>query len=83
MADTVHARAIRSKPLQLRQTSDLSLTRPMSVAASKGGNSAPDKRVHVLTADDLSVRVHDLSAIIQKIATAIETIQAADQSCRH
>lgn len=80
MADTVHARAIRSKPLQLRETSDLSLTRPTSVAACKDANSAPDKRVSVPTAGDLAVRIHDLSAMIGKLAMAIDAIQAADHS---
>ncbi len=52
MADRVHASAIRSKLLQLRQTSDPSLKRQTSVAAGKNANSARDKRVNVLTAGD-------------------------------
>jgi hypothetical protein len=80
MADRVHASAIRSKLLQLRQTSDPSLKRQTSVAAGKNANSARDKRVNVLTAGDLALRIHDLSAMIEKLAMAIDAIQAADQS---
>lgn len=77
MADTVHARAIRSKPLQLRQTSELSRIR---LGAGEGINSPRDKRVNALTAEELSACVHDLGAISQKIGTAIKAIQAAEQS---
>ena len=80
MADRVHASAIRSKLLQLRQTSDPSLKRQTSVAAGKNANSARDKRVNVPTAGDLALRIHDLSAMIEKLAMAIDAIQAADQS---
>jgi len=80
MADRVHTSAIRSKLLQLRQTSDPSLKGQTSVAAGKNANSARDKRVNVLTAGDLALRIHDLSAMIEKLAMAIDAIQAADQS---
>ena len=71
MADRVHTSAIRSKLLPLRQTSDPSLKRQTSVAAGKNANSARDKRVNVLTAADLAVRIRDLSAMIEKLAMAI------------
>ena len=79
MADRVHTSAIRSKLLPLRQTSDPSLKRQTSVAAGNA-NSARDKRVSVLTAADLAVRIRDLSAMIEKLAMAIDAIQAADHS---
>lgn len=80
MADRVPTSAIRSKLLQLRQTSDPSLKRQTSVAAGETANSARDKRLSVLTAGDLAVRIHDLSAMIEKLAIAIAAIQAADHS---
>ena len=80
MADRVPTSAIRSKLLQLRQTSDPSLKRQTSVAAGKNANSARDKRISVLTAGDLAVRIHDLSAMIEKLAIAIDAMQAADHS---
>ena len=80
MADRVPTSAIRSKLLQLRQTSDPSLKRQTSVAAGETANSARDKQLSVLTAGDLAVRIHDLSAMIEKLAIAIAAIQAADHS---
>jgi hypothetical protein len=77
MVDRVQTSAIRSKLLPLRQTSDPSLKRQTSVAAGNA-NSARDKRVSVLTAADLAVRIRDLSAMIEKLAMAIDAIQAAD-----
>ena len=80
MVDRVQTSAIRSKLLPLRQTNDPSLKRQTSVAAGKNANSARDRRVSVLTAADLAVRIRDLSAMIEKLAMAIAAIQAADHS---
>ena len=79
MADHARAHAIRSNPLQLRPSNDLNPTRATS-RAGKTANSARHKQVNTLSAEDLSARVHDLSALIQKIAMVLAATEAADQN---
>jgi len=78
MSDIVLSSGVRSNLLNLQQTSDLITTTQNRLATGKRVNSALDNPVNFFTAQSLSVRANDLSALLDSMSTAINTIQAAD-----
>jgi flagellin-like hook-associated protein FlgL len=78
MSDIVLSAGIRSNLLQLQQTSDLMTTTQTRLATGKRVNSALDNAINFFTAQGLSNRAGDLSALLDSMSTAINTIQAAN-----
>ncbi|MBN8964977.1 MAG: hypothetical protein J0H89_06255, partial [Rhizobiales bacterium] len=78
MGDIVLSAGIRSNLLQLQKTSDLMTTTQTRLATGKRVNSALDNAINFFTAQGLSNRASDLSALLDSMSTAINTIQAAD-----
>jgi len=78
MSDIVLSAGVRSNLLQLQKTSDLITTTQTRLATGKRVNSALDNAINFFTAQGLSNRANDLSALLDSMSTAINTIQAAD-----
>ncbi|HWL30647.1 MAG TPA: flagellin [Xanthobacteraceae bacterium] len=78
MGDIVLSAGIRSNLLQLQRTSDLMTSTQTKLATGKRVNSALDNAINFFTAQGLSNRASDLSALLDSMSTAINTIQAAD-----
>src|ERR1041385_7219181 len=78
MSDIVLSAGVRSNLLQLQQTSDLITTTQTKLATGKRVNSALDNPNNFFTAQGLDNRANDLSNLLDSQATAINTIQAAN-----
>jgi flagellin-like hook-associated protein FlgL len=62
----------------LQQTSDLITSTQTKLATGKRVNSALDNPINFFTAQGLTVRANDLSALLDTMSTGINTIQAAN-----
>jgi flagellin-like hook-associated protein FlgL len=78
MSDIVLSSGVRSNLLQLQQTSDLITSTQTKLATGKRVNSALDNPINFFTAQGLTVRANDLSALLDTMSTGINTIQAAN-----
>jgi flagellin-like hook-associated protein FlgL len=78
MSDIVLSAGVRSNLLQLQRTSDLMTTTQTRLATGKKVNSALDNAINFFTAQGLSNRANDLSALLDSMSTAVNTIQAAN-----
>jgi flagellin-like hook-associated protein FlgL len=78
MSDIVLSAGVRSNLLQLQKTSDLITSTQTRLATGKRVNSALDNPINFFTAQGLSNRASDLSSLLDSTATAINTIQAAN-----
>lgn len=78
MSDIVLSAGVRSNLLNLQQTSDLITTTQTKLATGKRVNSALDNPTNFFTAQGLSNRASDLSALLDAMSTGINTIQAAN-----
>ena len=78
MSDIVLSAGVRSNLLQLQQTSDLITQTQTRLATGKRVNSALDNAINFFTAQGLDNRANDLSALLDTMSNAINTIQAAN-----
>src|SRR5579872_3873880 len=78
MSDIVLSSGVRSNLLQLQQTSDLITQTQTRLATGKRVNSALDNAINFFTAQGLDNRANDLSALLDSMSNAINTIQAAN-----
>jgi flagellin len=78
MSDIVLSAGVRSNLLQLQSTSDLITKTQTRLATGKRVNSALDNPNNYFTAQGLDNRASDLSNLLDSEATAINTIQAAN-----
>src|SRR5690242_6982751 len=78
MSSIVLSAGVRSNLLQLQQTSDLITSTQTKLATGKRVNSALDNPNNFFTAQGLDNRASDLSALLDSMSTAINTIQAAN-----
>ena len=78
MSDIVLSSGVRSNLLQLQQTSELITSTQTKLATGKRVNSALDNPINFFTAQGLTVRANDLSALLDTMSTGINTIQAAN-----
>lgn len=78
MSDIVLSSGVRSNLLQLQQTSDLITSTQTKLATGRRVNSALDNPINYFTAQGLTVRANDLSALLDTMSTGINTIQAAN-----
>src|ERR1043166_7098207 len=78
MSDIVLSAGVRSNLLNLQQTSDPITTTQTKLATGKRVNSALDNPTNFFTAQGLSNRASDLSALLDAMSTGINTIQAAN-----
>jgi flagellin len=78
MSDIVLSSGVRSNLLQLQQTSDLITSTQTKLATGRRVNSALDNPINFFTAQGLTVRANDLSALLDTMSTGINTIQAAN-----
>jgi len=78
MSDIVLSAGVRSNLLNLQQTSDLITSTQQKLATGKRVNSALDNPTNFFTAQGLSNRASDLSALLDAMSTGINTIQAAN-----
>ena len=78
MSDIVLSAGVRSNLLQLQQTSDLMTRTQTRLATGKRVNSALDNAINFFTAQGLDNRANDLSALLDSMSNAINTIKAAN-----
>ncbi|HXX06983.1 MAG TPA: flagellin [Pseudolabrys sp.] len=78
MSDIVLSAGVRANLLQLQQTSDLITQTQTRLATGKRVNSALDNAINFFTAQGLDNRASDLSALLDNMSNAINTIQAAN-----
>lgn len=78
MAGIVLSAGVRSNLLQLQQTSSLITATQGKLATGKRVNSALDNPNNFFTAQGLSNRAGDLNNLLDSMATAVNTIQAAN-----
>ncbi len=78
MSDIVLSAGVRANLLQLQSTSDLITKTQTRLATGKRVNSALDNPNNYFTAQGLDNRASDLSNLLDTQATAINTIQAAN-----
>jgi flagellin len=78
MSDIVLSAGVRSNLLNLQQTSDLITQTQTRLATGKRVNSALDNAINFFTAQGLDNRANDLSALLDSMSNAINTIQAAN-----
>ncbi len=78
MADIVLSAGVRSNLLQLQKTSELITATQTKLATGKRVNSALDNPINFFTAQGLTNRASDLSNLLDSMATAFNTIQAAN-----
>ncbi len=78
MSDIVLSAGVRSNLLQLQATSDLITKTQTRLSTGKRVNSALDNPINYFTAQGLDNRASDLSNLLDAQATAINTIQAAN-----
>jgi flagellin-like hook-associated protein FlgL len=78
MSDIVLSAGVRSNLLQLQQTADLMTRTQTRLATGKRVNSALDNAINFFTAQGLDNRANDLSALLDSMSNAINTIQAAN-----
>jgi flagellin len=78
MSDIVLSAGVRSNLLQLQQTANLITQTQTRLATGKRVNSALDNPNNYFTAQGLDNRANDLSNLLDSEATAINTIQAAN-----
>jgi flagellin-like hook-associated protein FlgL len=78
MSDIVLSAGVRSNLLNLQQTSDLITLTQTRLSTGKRVNSALDNPMNFFTAQGLSNRASDLSALLDAMSTGISTIQAAN-----
>src|SRR5215472_13700251 len=78
MSDIVLSAGVRSNLLQLQQTSSLIDQTQTRLATGKKVNSALDNAINFFTAQGLDNRANDLSALLDTMSNAINTIQAAN-----
>jgi flagellin-like hook-associated protein FlgL len=78
MSDIVLTPGVRSNLLQLQKTADLITSTQTKLATGKRVNSALDNPINFFTAQGLSNRANDLSALLDSMASGINTIQAAN-----
>jgi len=78
MSDIVLSAGVRSNLLNLQQTANLITQTQTRLATGKRVNSALDNPNNYFTAQGLDNRANDLSNLLDSEATAINTIQAAN-----
>jgi flagellin len=78
MSDIVLSAGVRSNLLQLQSTSNLITSTQTRLATGKRVNTALDNPNNYFTAQGLDNRANDLSNLLDSQATAINTIQAAN-----
>jgi flagellin-like hook-associated protein FlgL len=78
MSEIVLTAGIRSNLLQLQQTADLLSLTQSRLATGKKVNSALDNPVNFFTAQSLTNRAKDLTALLDGMSNAIQTLKAAD-----
>jgi flagellin-like hook-associated protein FlgL len=78
MSDIVLSAGVRSNLLQLQKTSDLISSTQTKLATGKRVNSALDNPINFFTAQGLSNRASDLTALLDSMSNGINTIQAAN-----
>jgi flagellin-like hook-associated protein FlgL len=78
MSDIVLSAGVRSNLLQLQKTSDLISSTQTKLATGKRVNSAIDNPINFFTAQGLSNRASDLTALLDSMSNGINTIQAAN-----
>jgi flagellin-like hook-associated protein FlgL len=78
MSDIVLSAGVRSNLLQLQKTSDLISNTQTKLATGKRVNSALDNPINFFTAQGLSNRASDLTALLDSMSNGINTIQAAN-----
>jgi len=78
MAGIVLSAGVRSNLLQLQQTSSMITATQNKLATGKRVNSALDNPNNFFTAQGLSNRAGDLNNLLDSMATAVNTIQAAN-----
>jgi flagellin-like hook-associated protein FlgL len=78
MSDIVLSAGVRSNLLQLQKTSDLISSTQTKLATGKRVNSAIDNPINFFTAQGLSNRANDLTALLDSMSNGINTIQAAN-----
>jgi flagellin-like hook-associated protein FlgL len=78
MSDIVLSAGVRSNLLQLQRTSDLISNTQTKLATGKRVNSAVDNPINFFTAQGLSNRASDLTALLDSMSNGINTIQAAN-----
>ena len=79
MADISLTASMRSNLLSLQQTQSLMDTTQERLSTGKKVNSAIDNPSSYYTAQSLTNRASDLSALLDSMGQAIQTIQAADE----
>src|SRR5476651_2041512 len=78
MSDIVLTAGVRANLLQLQSTAATITDTQTKLATGKRVNSALDNPINFFTAQGLSNRASDLSNLLDSTATAINTIQAAN-----
>jgi flagellin len=78
MSEIVLTPGIRSNLLHLQRTADLITTTQTRLATGKRVNTALDDPINFFTAQGLTNRAKDLSALLDAMGNGISTIQAAD-----
>jgi len=78
MSNIVLSGGVRSNLLELQRTEDLISLTQVRLATGKRVNSALDNPTNFFTAQTLSNRANDLSALLDAIGQAQKTLEAAD-----
>jgi len=78
MSEIVLTAGVRSNLLQLQRTADLITSTQTKLATGKRVNSALDNPINFFTAQGLTNRANDLGNLLDSMATAFNTIQAAN-----
>ena len=78
MSDITLSKAVRSNLLSLQNTADMMATTQNRLATGKKVNSALDNPTNFFTASSLNSRAGDINQLMDGMANAIQTIEAAD-----
>ena len=78
MSDVILSSAVRSNLLSLQNTADLMAKTQERLATGNKVNSALDNPTNFFTASSLNSRAGDLGRLLDSVANATQTLQAAD-----
>src|SRR3954453_13575731 len=78
MSDITLTAGVRQNLLSLQKTADLMATTQNRLATGKKVNSALDNPISYFTSQSLANRASDLSALLDSISNAVQTIGAAN-----
>ena len=78
MSDITLSAGVRQNLLSLQNTADLMATTQNRLATGKEVNSALDNPTNFFTSSSLNARASDLNSLLDSMANAVQTLEAAD-----